>query len=314
VKKVRNVVQIFDEILLTIQRSQQIDLTILNIRHLTSTLTYQTQHQNMKLNATALITALAIHEANAAFTFPTHRTIACRSPTCNTPKPRPQNSNNQHLSQHQHNMVRSIFQEIDDFFDDYMRFPSSIFEPDFSRASRTLAAPSSSFPSKAISGTGMELRRSSPRYDIMEGEDVFKVSIDVPGIKASDIKIEYKPADRILHVSGGRKRNEGGKLVETFFEKHFRIANNIDVNNISANIADGVLVLSLPKDEESNKVHKIAVTEGVSDAVGSGDVDIALNVPDEGEEEVAGDVFLEEEGPEQTERNEADADHEKIEL
>jgi len=211
-------------------------------------------------------------------------------------------------------MVRSIFQEIDDFFDDYMRFPSSIFEPDFGRASRTLAAPSSSFPSKAASGTGMELRRSSPRYDIMEGEDVFKVSIDVPGIKASDIKIEYKPADRILHVSGGRKRNEAGKLVETFFEKHFRIANNIDVNNISANVADGVLVLSLPKDEESNKVHKIAVTEGVSGAVGSGDVDITLNVPDEGEEEVAGDVLLEEEGPEQAESNEADADHEKIEL
>merc|ERR1712232_274543 len=197
----------------------------------------------------------------------------------------------------------------DDFFDDYMRFPSSIFEPDFSRASRTLAAPSSSFPSKTASGTGMELRRSSPRYDIMEGGDVFKVSIDVPGIKASDIKIEYKPADRILHVSGGRKRNEAGKLVETFFEKHFRIANNIDVNNISANVADGVLVLSLPKDEESNKVHKIAVTEG-----GSGAVDITLNVPDGGEEEFAGDAFLEEEGPEQGESNEADAVHEKIEL
>ena len=214
-------------------------------------------------------------------------------------------------------MARSTFQEIDDFFDDYRRFPSSIFEPDF--RTRKLAPPVSSaaLVSKAGSDTAMELRRSSPRYDIMEGGDVFKVSIDVPGVKAGDIKIEYKSADRVLHVSGGRKRNEGGKMIEMYFEKRFRIANNIDVSNINANVSDWVLVLSLPKDEESSKVYTIAVTEGVSASGGADGVDIVLNARDDIEEEVAvgGDTSsLVEEGGDQAGSNEVELDHEKIEL
>merc|ERR1712071_570265 len=132
-----------------------------------------------------------------------------------------------------------------------------------------------------------------------------------------DIKIEYKSADRVLHVSGGRKRNEGGKMIEMYFEKHFRIANNIDVSNISANVSDGVLVLSLPKDEESSKVYTIAVTEGVSASGGADGVDIVLNARDDIEEEVAvgGDTSsLVEEGGDQAGSNEVELDHEKIEL
>lgn len=100
---------------------------------------------------------------------------------------------------------------------------------------------------------------SNPPYEITEEDDQFHMSIDLPGVKARDIKVDYKAADRLLSVTARRKRKN---RFETVFEEVFSVAaDTIEVSKIRANLADGVLTLNLPKNEFSNEVQTIVVTE-----------------------------------------------------
>jgi HSP20 family protein len=95
----------------------------------------------------------------------------------------------------------------------------------------------------------MVLRRSSPGYEIHEDDNKFQLSIDVPGCKPDDITVNLEQDGRLLHLSGGRKVEKDGSMTETRFDKRFTLAENIDTTNISANLADGVLVVTAPKKE-----------------------------------------------------------------
>jgi len=109
----------------------------------------------------------------------------------------------------------------------------------------------------------MTLLRSSPGYEITEHEGKYQIAVDVPGVKASDMTIKLENEGRVLHISGGRKVTKGDTVSETKFEKRFTIGDNIDTEHISANLADGVLLLTAPKVEKKEKpVQTIAITEG----------------------------------------------------
>jgi HSP20 family protein len=111
----------------------------------------------------------------------------------------------------------------------------------------------------------MVLRRSSPGYEIHEDDKKFQLSIDVPGVKAEDMKVDLLQDGRLLHLSGGRKVEKGGSVTETKFDKRFTIDESVDTSKISANLADGVLVVSAPKKEiTEEKPITIAITEGPS--------------------------------------------------
>jgi HSP20 family protein len=107
------------------------------------------------------------------------------------------------------------------------------------------------------------LRRSSPCYEVTEDETQFQLAVDVPGVKAGDLNIQLEQGGRVLRLSGGRKvRSADGKNAsESKFEKSFTIDRSIDANKITANLADGVLVITAPKDVKKDEVQKIAVTE-----------------------------------------------------
>jgi HSP20 family protein len=109
----------------------------------------------------------------------------------------------------------------------------------------------------------MVLRRSSPGYEIHEDDKKFQLSIDVPGVKAEDMKVDLLQDGRLLHLSGGRKVEKGGSVTETKFDKSFTIDETVDTSKITANLADGVLVVSAPKKEiPEEKPITIAITEG----------------------------------------------------
>jgi HSP20 family protein len=109
----------------------------------------------------------------------------------------------------------------------------------------------------------MTLRRSSPGYEINEDDNKFQLSIDVPGVKAADMKVDLLQDGRLLHLSGGRKVEKEGTVSETRFDKRFTIAENIDTSKITANLADGVLIVRAPKiPPEEKKPTTIAITEG----------------------------------------------------
>jgi HSP20 family protein len=109
----------------------------------------------------------------------------------------------------------------------------------------------------------MALLRSSPGYEISEGDGKYNIHVDVPGIKAADMNVALEREGKVLHISGGRKVTTGDTVSETRFEKRFTIGANVDTSKMTANLVDGVLTLTAPKiPEKEESVHKIAITEG----------------------------------------------------
>lgn len=95
-----------------------------------------------------------------------------------------------------------------------------------------------------------------PKVDVFEDEKAFEVHVAVPGMNKEDFKIDVNE-DR-LTISGERKvkkeKNENHfRSVETqygSFSRTFSLPENIDKNKIEAEYKNGILELTLPKDEK----------------------------------------------------------------
>ncbi|KAK1746991.1 hypothetical protein QTG54_002335, partial [Skeletonema marinoi] len=49
------------------------------------------------------------------------------------------------------------------------------------------------------------LLHSSPRYEVSENSKQFRLAVDVPGVKANDIKVDLERDGRVLHMTGHRR-------------------------------------------------------------------------------------------------------------
>ena len=95
-----------------------------------------------------------------------------------------------------------------------------------------------------------------PRVDIIEEEKAFEVHVAVPGMSKDDFKIDLN--DNYLTISGERKFSREKKednfySMETqygTFSRSFSLPENVDANNISAKYVNGILEVSIPKDEK----------------------------------------------------------------
>ncbi len=92
----------------------------------------------------------------------------------------------------------------------------------------------------------------TPVVDIYETDNEIRVLADMPGVKAEDLNIDLR--DSVLTISGDvrpwESEGEADLLVEFEigrFYRQFTLAETIDQNRIEANLADGVLHLTLPK-------------------------------------------------------------------
>lgn len=104
-------------------------------------------------------------------------------------------------------------------------------------------------------------RRDSfvPGIDISETETQFQISAELPGMKKEDIDISLENGR--LSISGERqfKNEEEGKTfhrVETSygsFNRSFQLPDNVDENSIQASYEDGLLNISIDKNEEKVK-------------------------------------------------------------
>jgi HSP20 family protein len=91
------------------------------------------------------------------------------------------------------------------------------------------------------------LRHSSPAYEISEEEKDVTLSVDLPGVRPEDCKVELENEGHVLHLHGGRNIETEGGYSETRFDQRFTLGKNIDAQRISANLADGVMVVTAPK-------------------------------------------------------------------
>lgn len=105
-------------------------------------------------------------------------------------------------------------------------------------------------------GRHLETRSWTPAVDIYEagGEIVF--NMELPGFEKNELDINVE--NNRLTVSGERvfKEQEGKDFhrVERWygkFQRSFQLPSTVDVDNISANLKNGLLTLTIPKREEA---------------------------------------------------------------
>ena len=95
-----------------------------------------------------------------------------------------------------------------------------------------------------------------PRVDIVEEDKAFEVHVAVPGMNKDDFKIDLN--DNYLTISGERKLNREKKddnfySMETqygTFSRSFTLPENVNANGISAKYVNGILEVTIPKDEK----------------------------------------------------------------
>jgi len=102
-----------------------------------------------------------------------------------------------------------------------------------------------------------------PNVDILEKADELLVVADVPGADGDSIDVGFEDGTLTIHAKvGPRQPAETRYLVREYgigdFWRTFQVSEAIDASKISAEYADGVLTLHLPK-AEAIKPRKIAV-------------------------------------------------------
>ena len=103
----------------------------------------------------------------------------------------------------------------------------------------------------------------APAVDVVEEKECYVLSADLPGVDSKDIDITYE--DNALTIKGERNsevasEHQGYQRIERTqgtFSRTFRMPDNIDADNISAKNEHGVLRVTIPKQESSQK--KISV-------------------------------------------------------
>jgi HSP20 family protein len=112
------------------------------------------------------------------------------------------------------------------------------------------------FFSESAARSGGSAYSFVPRVDIFEEENAFEIHVAVAGMKKDDFKIDLN--DNYLTISGERKfskekKENNYRLIETqygTFSRSFTLPENVDASKINAKYNDGILEITIPKDEK----------------------------------------------------------------
>lgn len=96
----------------------------------------------------------------------------------------------------------------------------------------------------------------SPRADICENDAELTVMLDMPGVKATDVDIQYEQGELRVHGKVQPRAPQNGRFVMREYEiadyfRAFRIGETVDESAIGAEMKEGVLTLHLPKKQEA---------------------------------------------------------------
>jgi HSP20 family protein len=122
------------------------------------------------------------------------------------------------------------------------------------------------FFSDSLARTGGSSYSFVPKVDILENDTAYEINVAVPGLSKEDFKIDLN--DNFLTISGERKFSKEKKeanlhVVETQygnFSRAFSLPENVDASKISAKYNNGILEISVPKDEKKTLKTTIKVS------------------------------------------------------
>lgn len=103
---------------------------------------------------------------------------------------------------------------------------------------------------------------ATPSVDIIEKDDAYKVTAELPGMAAGDIEVKF--SDGMLTISGEKEEDKEEKKNDYFlserrygsFKRSFRVAEGVDADKIESTFKNGVLTVTLPKTAEARKKTK----------------------------------------------------------
>jgi HSP20 family protein len=110
-------------------------------------------------------------------------------------------------------------------------------------------------------------RGLSPAVDIVEKDNAYEVTAELPGMSEKDI--EVKLAGGMLTIKGEKSEEKEEKTKDVHvserrygsFQRSFAVPEDIDADKLDASVKNGVLTVTMPKSAEAKKKErKIAVT------------------------------------------------------
>ncbi|CAB9512883.1 kDa class I heat shock protein [Seminavis robusta] len=128
--------------------------------------------------------------------------------------------------------------------------PTTFFEPSFSTLApmrKRQRALTRSFDDsfKQFDDT---FRQLSPQYEIANNNEQLRISMDLPGVKIEDCDVSVEDGGKVLTIRGRRRARTDESSFTSKFSQSFSLDPMIDVDNMSANLMDGVLTVTAPKD------------------------------------------------------------------
>jgi HSP20 family protein len=116
-------------------------------------------------------------------------------------------------------------------------------------------------------GSAANTRRWIPAMDLVETEDHYVLTADLPGLSESDINLEFE--GDVLTLSGERKaeqteRKEGFYRLERStgaFSRSLTLPEGVEPDAVTATFDKGVLEVRIPKPEQ-RKPRKVAIQVG----------------------------------------------------
>ena len=112
------------------------------------------------------------------------------------------------------------------------------------------------FFNESVSRSGGSAYSFVPKVDVVENEKAFELHVAVPGMSKDDFKIDLN--ENYLTISGERKfaqdkKQDDFRLIETqfgSFSRTFTLPENVDAAGITAKYTNGILEVTVPKDEK----------------------------------------------------------------
>ncbi len=97
-------------------------------------------------------------------------------------------------------------------------------------------------PAKPVDARPTRVRAYSPPVDVFESQEAIVLSVDVPGVAKDDVTLRLEKND--LSIQAMRRESLHGPIE---YRRTFTIPQDIDGDAIAAELAKGVLTLTLPR-------------------------------------------------------------------
>jgi HSP20 family protein len=116
--------------------------------------------------------------------------------------------------------------------------------------------------------THAETKKETPFYpsvDILNAKADVVLHVELPGVKKDDISINIQ--DKVLTIEGERKYENEEKKDEYYrkeikhglFKRSFQLSEDVLTEEVNADFKDGILKLTLKKDNTKEEVKKITI-------------------------------------------------------